>query len=153
MEIIGYPKYLIYRDGRVQNKKSKVFLKPRDDRRGYDQVYLSREGERKNNKIHRLIALHYIPNPEGKPQVDHIDRNRGNNNISNLRWATPSENNENQNRRTDNTSGHRNISYYKRNDLWMYKKEMSGQMVQRRFITKTEALCFKYIHILKIRAA
>ena len=46
--------------------------------------------------IHRLIALHYIPNPENKPEVDHIDRERLNNNIDNLRWATRSENEKNK---------------------------------------------------------
>lgn len=51
----------------------------------------------KNNKrqvflIHRLVAQHFIPNPEGKPQINHIDGNRRNNNISNLEWVTCAEN-------------------------------------------------------------
>ena len=42
--------------------------------------------------IHRLVALHFIKNPDNKPKVDHIDQNKQNNNKSNLRWATVREN-------------------------------------------------------------
>jgi hypothetical protein len=51
--------------------------------------------------LHRLIATHYIPNPDNKPVIDHIDRNKTNNAIANLRWATISENAVNINRRVD----------------------------------------------------
>lgn len=44
--------------------------------------------------IHRLVAHHFIPNPEGKPQINHIDGNRRNNHISNLEWVTSRENNK-----------------------------------------------------------
>lgn len=42
--------------------------------------------------VHRLLALAFIPNPENKPQIDHIDGNRSNNQLDNLRWCTGSEN-------------------------------------------------------------
>ena len=46
--------------------------------------------------VHRLIAETFIPNPENKPCIDHIDRNRDNNDVSNLRWVTIKENAYNQ---------------------------------------------------------
>ncbi len=60
--------------------------------KGYLRVTLYKDGSRKNFLIHRLIATHFIPNPENKPQVNHIDGNKINNNIDNLEWVTPSEN-------------------------------------------------------------
>tara|TARA_R110000803_G_scaffold7673_1_gene24714 strand:- start:53 stop:502 length:450 start_codon:yes stop_codon:yes gene_type:complete len=93
MEIVGFEDYLIYDDGRVWSKNYKgKFLKPLVDNGGYLQVCLCNNGKRKYMRVHRLIALHYMPNPENKPQVDHWDNNRQNNAISNLRWATRSEN-------------------------------------------------------------
>lgn len=46
--------------------------------------------------VHRLVAETFIPNPENKPSIDHIDRNRANNDVSNLRWVTTKENAYNQ---------------------------------------------------------
>lgn len=46
--------------------------------------------------VHRLVAETFIPNPDNKPSIDHIDRNRANNDVSNLRWVTTKENAYNQ---------------------------------------------------------
>ncbi len=149
MEIVNFPNYQIYEDGRVFSKHTRKFLKHQVN--GYLFVSLRRDGKAKNHYIHRLVALHYIPNPENNPHVDHIDRNSLNNDVSNLRWVTPSENNQNKTKYSTNKSGHKNISYNNRDNVWVYQKMIRGQMVQRYFETKTDALCFKYIQILKNR--
>lgn len=53
---------------------------------------LSKDGKVKNESIHRLVAQAFIPNPDSKPQVNHIDCNTLNNNVSNLEWCTAKEN-------------------------------------------------------------
>lgn len=149
MEIQNYPDYQIYEDGRVFSKKSRKFLKKGDNGHGYLVVRLFHEGKAKTHKIHRLVALHYIPNPENRREVDHIDRNKKNNDISNLRWATRSENCQNKTKQSNNKSGHKYILIHSSGFGWEYKKVIRGKRVQRYFKSKTDALCFKYIQILK----
>ena len=98
-EIINYPNYLIYEDGRVYNKKFKRFLKPRLNRGGYLRIGIrKKDTKQKHFTIHKLIALHYIPNIDNKPCIDHINRIKTDNRIENLRWATHSENAINRNK-------------------------------------------------------
>lgn len=58
----------------------------------YKRVTLSKDGVTQRFQVHRLVAAAFIPNPHDKPQVNHIDFNGSNNNLSNLEWVTRSEN-------------------------------------------------------------
>lgn len=60
--------------------------------RGYLKIKLSNGAIRKDYYIHRLVAEAYVPNPQDKPQVNHKDENKLNNNASNLEWVTAKEN-------------------------------------------------------------
>lgn len=60
--------------------------------KGYCVVSLNKDGVLKTFAVHRLVAEHFIPNPENKPEIDHIDTNPSNNRVSNLRWVTHEEN-------------------------------------------------------------
>tara|TARA_Y100000592_G_scaffold64988_1_gene101113 strand:- start:177 stop:629 length:453 start_codon:yes stop_codon:yes gene_type:complete len=105
MEIEGYENYLIYDDGRVQNKKTKRFLKQRLDKDGYYKVILCKNGKSKTYRVHRLVGLHYLESVEGKNIIDHIDRNKSNNYVSNLRWVNNAENQHNTDVRKNNKLG------------------------------------------------
>lgn len=59
---------------------------------GYHHVILSKDTAKKDLRVHRLVASAFIPNPNNKPEVNHIDGNKDNNNVDNLEWATGKEN-------------------------------------------------------------
>jgi len=67
-------------------------LKPRDNGYGYKSVCLTKDKKPRYYKIHRLVALNFIPNPENKKEVNHINGVKSDNTINNLQWVTPSEN-------------------------------------------------------------
>lgn len=90
--IKDYPNYSINEYGEVQNMSTMKILKPRTAGRGYYCYQLRNEYGAKNEYIHRLVAKTFIPNPHNLPQVDHIDGDKSNNHVSNLKWVTNYEN-------------------------------------------------------------
>jgi hypothetical protein len=68
--------------------RSGCILKPKKDRDGYFGVTLSKEGKAHHLRVHRLVALAFLPNPDNHPIVNHKDLNVQNNHHSNLEWCT-----------------------------------------------------------------
>lgn len=91
-KIEGFEGYYISTWGRVYSEKVNGFLKPFTTGKGYLKVDLHKNGKRTHKKVHRLVAEAFIPNPLGKPQVNHIDGNKKNNSYTNLEWCTNQEN-------------------------------------------------------------
>jgi len=78
--------------GRVRSKVTNEIAKPFKNERGYMIVKIYLNGMMKNERVHRLVALTFIPNPDHLPQVNHKDYNRTNNQVTNLEWCTAEQN-------------------------------------------------------------
>lgn len=91
-QVKNYEMYEISSYGRVrknyQNEKSKI-LKFDVINGGYLRVTLSKDGKTKRFVVHRLVAQHFLDNPNNYPEINHIDNNRANNHLDNLEWCTP----------------------------------------------------------------
>lgn len=79
-----------FRKTRFSYTSKEHILKPRvcGNQREYLAVALCKDGKREQVKIHRLVALVFIPNPNGYKEINHIDENKGNNRADNLEWCT-----------------------------------------------------------------
>ena len=77
--------YQISSWGRVRSIRG--IIKPYQNKKGYYKVGLHKNGKGHKKRVNRLVALAFIPNPHNLPQVDHIDGNKHNNSVTNLRWV------------------------------------------------------------------
>lgn len=141
MQIENYENYLVFEDGFIMNSKTGKQIIPWSITGGYKQVQLCKSGADKNFLVSRLVALAYIPNPENKPEVNHINRIRTDNRVENLEWNTRLENQQNMGVRKDNTSGEKNIR--KEGNSYRFKKTVNKKTYSKSFKTLEEAVIFR----------
>ncbi len=82
--------YQVSTQGQVKSRRG--ILKPYINHKGYLKVCLSKDGVKYKKRVNRLVAEAFIENPLNLPQVNHKDRNKNNNAVSNLEWCTAKEN-------------------------------------------------------------
>ena len=85
--IKNYPGYEVSNFGLVRNSNGKI-LTPEKTKKGYLRVDLSNKEGRKHHKVHRLVAISFIPNENNYPQINHKDECKTNNRVDNLEWCT-----------------------------------------------------------------
>ena len=88
-----YPNYKIYSDGKVYSIKLKKYIYGHKNKRGYFSFTIyDLNGKRKHKALHQLLAMAFIPNPNNYEIVRHLDDDKNNNSLSNLKWGTIQEN-------------------------------------------------------------
>ena len=148
MDIQGFPNYKIFPDGRVWSNISNKYLKHIQGKSPYKFVILIKDGKRNNRMIHRLVAQTFIDNPHNKPHVDHIDRNKINNDVSNLRWVTKSENQQNVGCNSRNRLGIKYIRYEKTQG-YIFRRKGCKTKSSRKDLPKM--IQYSFFYILKFR--
>jgi hypothetical protein len=140
-KIPSFPNYSISSLGKVIDDKKHKQLKESVDKDGYYTVNLSNKGKRETFNVHRLVGQEFIPNKNHLAVLDHKNNNRLDDRVSNLRWATYDENNENRLLASNNTSGHKGVSYDKAHNKWKADISANNKPVTiGSFKTKTEAI-------------
>jgi hypothetical protein len=130
--------YSISNLGNVRNDTTQLVKQPYVARDGYYVINLYENNKIKYMKVHRLVATVFIANPDNKPFVDHIDNNRLNNNINNLRWCTQRENCMNSSIRNDNSSGVKGVSWHKKTKKWNARIMIDGIQISLGYYDSVE---------------
>ena len=115
--------YQVSNKGNVKGYKEKI-MKPYLDTNGYYGFRLRKNGRYIKKYTHQMVAECFIPNPTNRPRVDHINRDRTDNRLENLRWCTVTENNWNSNRHDREMYG---IYWYEERQSYLIKFKLNNQ--------------------------
>jgi hypothetical protein len=136
--IDGFENYEISNLGNVRNNKTGRFLKVNVNCWGYCYIGLQKDKKRETKRIHRLVAETFIKKIVDKSFVDHIDNNKLNNSVINLRWCTKQENNRNKSLQKNNTSGTKGVVFEKRKNQWRSRITINGVLHHIGYYDKLE---------------
>ena len=144
--------YEVSNTGKVRRTRTGRILIPGKDKLGYEKVNLSCNGKQKSHRVHRLVAIAFLDNPDNKPNIDHIDHNPSQNHVSNLRWATQQENTWNMSKFKNSKGEFKGI--HKHGDRWRAQIREDGRRVHLGiFDTQKEAATAYIIRAIQGRGA
>ena len=153
IELEDFPNYFVSNLGKVYSKKNgrhgeskelKEKISCFNKGTGYQRIILYKNGKSYGKSVHRLVCERFLEKVKDKPFVDHIDRNRLNNNLSNLKWVNSRENSINRGISNRNTSGVKGIYYNKIANRWVcsYSPEANKEKIKH-FKNKEDAINFR----------
>ena len=143
VEMREYPGYFISTKGRIFSEKynERLEKKPSDNGKGYLYVCLMKEGKQYSKKIHRLVGETFLEKVEGKLEIDHINQNKKDNRVENLRWCNRRENLINRGITSLNTSGVKGVRFRKDRNSWVSRFNIEENKTKsKHFKTKEEAI-------------
>ena len=138
--ISGYLNYQVSNVGRVRNSVSGKILK-QSNTGNYKQVSLrGADNQYRSQYVHRLVAHEFLDPPEDIVHhcVDHIDRCKTNNYVSNLRWATQSQNLMNASKRSNATSKYKGVYWNKEKQKWKARIYLNGKEINLGYFSKED---------------
>lgn len=122
--------YEISNKGRVKSVKLNSIRKSHLSDRGYQIITLRNKNHTKSVRIHRLVAIHFIPNPEGKEQVNHIDFDPYNNCVDNLEWVTNRENSCHSVKRKEKSSKYVGVYFSNYSNKWVSRIRFENKRIE-----------------------
>lgn len=138
--MIDDDRYEVSDDGLIRNTETGRVLKQRDSN-GYRTCYITRDGRTSCYMVHRVVAKAFVPMIEGKNVVDHINRDKTNNSVQNLRWTDTSQNNRNRSRFHSKTDGLHNIT--QNGNKFIVSFMQNRETTRKSFETQEEAIAWR----------
>lgn len=137
VELKDFPGYFVNRQGEVKGRQGTI-LKPSKNNKGYPFVNLCKDGKPKCKTVHRIIASTYLTAVDGKPEVNHINRNKEDNRVENLEWTDRKGNLANRVLK-ENRYGVKGLSWDDSRQRWVAQRMIEGQKFQQRFKNRIDA--------------
>ena len=132
-----YPTYSVSNFGNVKGASGKILKGRLSD--GYLYINISGVG---NKTIHSLVAKAFLSKPDGLNYIDHIDTNKLNNMVSNLRWCSKSQNGMNRGKQLNNTTGEKGVSFYR--DRFQAGIKLNGKRIHLGYFKTLEEASMAY---------
>ena len=151
-KIDNYQMYSVSNLGQVRNDLTGKILKQSNNYNRYKVVGLFSKSHAKRiiKRVHRLVAIAFIPNPENKSDVDHINGNVADNRVESLRWATHRENSFNSSLSSVNSSGFKGVTLDKKSGKWQARITVNGKLKHLGlFANKEDAIKARYEDAVK----
>jgi len=136
--------YSINEEGEVRNDLTGIIRKNHLDKYGYFIIYLYKNNYRKEFRIHRLLCKYFKEDYSEELQVDHIDKNRQNNNLNNLRMVTPQQNASNRNKQKNSSSKYKGVCFKKNEKKWQARITINLKTIQIGYFNTQEEAAKAY---------
>lgn len=135
--IKNFETYGINKQGKIKDFRTGKIVKTHLDKNSYEKVTLKNPSGVSCLSVHRLVAIQFIEKIENKNEVDHIDRNKTNNNIENLRWVNDFEQSENRGEFKNNKLNLKYISYEKNNKYHCHRYRIQITRNKKKIFNKS----------------